>query len=738
MNRANAKSGPSLRPVSSDVWGGLAAMLVAFPSAIAFGVLVYAPLGSAYGGVGAIAGILGAVVLGVTAPLVGRNPGFITAPCAPAAAVLSGLATRLASGGTVRPEQAIGLIALATLLSALLQILFGAVRAGRLIKFIPYQVVSGYLSGVAVIIAVGQLPKLLGVPSKTPFLTAISSPDSWRWPGIVVGIVTIAVALTAPRLTTKVPAAILGLAAGITTYFALALFRSDLLVVGNPLVIGPLQAKGSVLDVAVGRAHSLLSIQPSAIASVAGTALTLSVLLSIDTLKTGVVLDALTKRRHDSNRELIAQGAANAASFLAGGMAGAGTMGATLVNVTSGGKTIWSSVLAGVLSLIVFVALGGFVAWVPIAALAGILLVVAYRMFDFKMFRLLKHRSTLLDFAIIAAVVVVAEGVGLIEASAVGVGLAILLFIRAQIRSEVLRSKRDLRTVRSKRRRSDADNEVLGRIGEQAVFVELQDDLFFGTTDKLLTQLDETLSQARYLLLDLRRVDSVDFTALHLFEQMRQRLQERKGSLLLCGMPSNKATAESIEEVIEQHGLAKAAGVKIFETRDAALEWMENSLLDLEGRQTIEVRAALPLDAIPLLTGLRPEVLKELEKVVRTRTLREGEKIFARGDAGDEMFFVRTGRIHVLLPLPGGRRHHLATFCEGESFGELAFLDGDPRSADAEAATDSSVYVLMRHDFDALAREHADVAVAVFECLAKLASHRLRQTDTELRAIEDR
>ena len=195
------------------------------------------------------------------------------------------------------------------------------------------------------------------------------------------------------------PAAIIGLLAGVAAYFAIGAFDPALRVLeGNALVIGPIQATGSILDAAAGRAASLAGIRPADIALVFSSALTLSVLLSIDTLKTGVVLDAMTRRRHDSNRELLAQGTANLAGFFAGGMPGAGTMGATLVNVSSGGRTPWSGVIEGALVLLAFLLLGNLIAWVPISALAGLLLMVAWRMFDRGMFRLALRRATRVDF----------------------------------------------------------------------------------------------------------------------------------------------------------------------------------------------------------------------------------------------------------------------------------------------------------------------------------------------------
>src|SRR5450830_242698 len=290
---------------AGDLWGGLAAMLVALPSSIAFGVLVYSAISPDQAGAGALAGILGAASLGIVAPLVGRNGGFITAPCAPAAAILSALAAELVKRGGIAPDRIVALLGLTALLASLFQLVFGFARVGRLIKFIPYQVVSGYLSGVAVIIALGQLPKLLGLPKQVHLLEGFESPGLWNWTGISVGLVTIAAMLLAPRLTTRIPAAIIGLVAGVAAYFSLAFFDGTLLsLAGNRLVIGPIVTSGSFLGAVGTRASSVLHISRADIALVLSSALTLAVLLSIDTLKTGVVLDALVRRRHNSNREL--------------------------------------------------------------------------------------------------------------------------------------------------------------------------------------------------------------------------------------------------------------------------------------------------------------------------------------------------------------------------------------------------------------------------------------------------
>lgn len=734
---ASAAAGAQNR--AGDLWGGLAAMLVALPSSIAFGVLVYSAISPEQAGAGALAGILGAATLGIVAPIVGRNGGFITAPCAPAAAILTALAAQFVAGGGMPPDRIVALLGLTALLSALFQLVFGFARVGRLIKFIPYQVVSGYLSGVALIIALGQLPKLLGLPKQVHLLEGLSSPDLWNWTGITVGLVTIAVTMTAPKVTEKVPAAIVGLTAGIASYFALAFFDGTLLeLAGNRLVIGPIVISGSFIGAMGARASSLLHIGPSDIALVLSSALTLAVLLSIDTLKTGVVLDALVHRRHNSNRELIGQGTANLASFFVGGMAGAGTMGATLVNVTSGGRSTLSGIAEGVFVVLAFLVLGALIAWVPIGALAGLLLVVAWRMFDRSVFRLALRRSTRVDFAVILTVVAVAQ-VGLIAASATGIFLAILLFIRDQARSSVIVNKRDLRAVHSKRRRLLAELEILDEHGEDAIVVQLHGNLFFGTTDQLFSEIEQDLSTRRFVLLDVRRVRSMDYTAAHLFEQMKSRLADNGGELLFSSMPSGLAMNHDIEDYMTQLGLVRGGeGIRVFDTRDSAIEWVEDHILEAHGWLPEEEAAPLALGEIEILSEFDDGTIAELSGVVSALSVPAGATICSQGDAGDELFLVRSGRVSALLPLGAGKRHHVATFCRGDFFGEMAFIDHEPRSANVEAATPAELFLLSRARFDALVARDPALGGVIFERLAVAISKRLRSADTELRVLEER
>ena len=721
----------------ADMWGGLAAMLVALPSAIAFGVTIFAPLGAASAAQGAIAGMLGATVLGIVAAAFGGTQRLITAPCAPAAAVLSALALDLGKQGQA-PGAALLLLALVGLSCGLLQVAFGLIGLGRLIKYMPYPVVSGYLSGVGVVIILSQLPKLLGLPKGVSLGEGLLAPSTWAWQGLAVGGVTMAVMVLAPRLTKLVPAAILGLGSGAVTYGALAAFDPALRALEhNALVVGALGGgEGGFLATLTERARGLGAIRAADLIALLTPAATLAVLLSIDTLKTCVVLDALTRSRHDSNRELIGQGLANVASSLLGGVPGAGQMGATLVNVSSGAETRLSGLLEGAFALVAFLLLGALIAWIPIGALAGILILVGLRMIDWRTLQRARSRATVLDCVVILSVVAVAVTTSLIAASAVGVGLAILLFLHEQVGSSIVRRRSLGNEMFSKRVRSPEEMAILEARGARTAIYELQGSLFFGTAHQLAA-LEPELQPRTYVVFDMRHVLSVDFTAAHSLEQLEEALHEREAYLIFSHFAQRVPSGRDLGRYFDQVGLVRPEHrVRVFEQRNEALEWIEDRLLEEERDERLAERP-LELAEMNLFRGRKAETLAALEACMERRTYAQGQPIFARGEQGDELFLIRRGTVRIVLPLSGGKPYHLATVGRGSFFGEFAFLDGEPRSANALAHEEAELFVLSRARFDALAEAHKRLAMQLFEGLARTIAHRLRRADTELKALQE-
>ncbi len=718
-------------------------MLVALPSSIAYGVAVFSLLGADFVGHGVRAGILGAIAMGLGTAAVGGAPQLISAPCAPAAAVLAALVGDMLGGvhGAMTPDRIIALLVGVALLTAALQFFYGTIGGGRLIKYIPYPVVSGYLSAVGVIIFLGQLPKFLGLAHGVSLRTALLSPTQWQGPAVFVGAVTIAAVLVAPKITKAVPAPIIGLIAGLIAYFGLSLRRPELAqLASNPFVIGSLGNGPSAIFAGVAASWSTVTgLHVADLRMVVVPALTLSILLSVDTLKTCVVIDALTRRRHNSNRALLGQGTGNLVSALLGGMAGSGTMGPTLVNVQSGGRTRLSGLLEGAFTLAAAVALGRWIAWVPVAALAGILLVVAVRMFDWGSFLLLRQRSTMLDFAVIATVVVVAVSSNLIAASGAGVALAIVLFIREQTNSTVIRRKTFGDHISSTQHRMPAELAVLERHGREALVCELQGSLFFGTTDQLLTELEPDLQHCRFLILDLRHVQSVDYTAVHLLERFEALLAERGGFLVFSRVPEHLPTGRNLQDYFAQLGVVDPKRhVHVSESLDDALCWVEERILDEQLPARGDDATPLPLAAFDLFREFETDqMLPALAACVTERSFAAGETVFKAGDAGQELFLVRRGIVRVMLPLKDRRHHNLASFGRGNFFGEMAFLTRDQRSADALATTATDLFVIPRDRLDEVSRTLPVVGVRLFARLARTLALRLRHTDAELRAHYD-
>jgi len=746
FNHASKDAAPAPRPsaaappsaLAGDFWGGLAAMLVALPSAIAFGVTIFAPLGSGFASQGAIAGILGTFAVGMTAAMFGGTNRLISAPCAPATAVMGAFALEMMQL-KLTPDQIIVLMAVVALACGAIQILLGLLRIGRLIKYMPYPVVSGYLSGVGLIIIITQIPKALGVPSKH-LVEAVRHPVDWNWSAVIVAAVTITTMVVAPKVTKKLPAAILALAAGIAAYFLLGLRDGSMLTLtGNKMVVGMFGGSATDSFRAIGaRWHAIGALNANMLTLAVMPALTLAVLLSIDTLKTCIVLDAITRTRHNSNRELVGQGLGNLASVVLGGVPGSGQMGATLVNVSSGGTTRRSGVMEGVLALAAFLLLAKFVAWVPIATLAGILIVVGVRMFDRNSLNLLRSRSTILDFFVIASVVLVAETVSLIAASAVGVGLAIMLFLREQVGGNVVLRKTYGNQMFSKKVRLQDEMDILQKRGDCSVIFELQGSLFFGTTDQLLTALEPELKTRTYILLDMRRVQLVDVTAAHTLERIEDAVSDHGGYLIFSHFPRRIPSGQDLHEYFDQVGLARPERhVRIFAELHDALEWVEDRVL-AESEIHREEEKPFELAEIELFKGRKPETLAALEQCMERKSFKAGEVVFRRKDPGDTLFLIRRGLVRISLPLKGHVGvHHLATFGRGDFFGEMTFLDGEPRSAEAVAQTDTDLFVLSRKRFDTLAEEHKRITINMMEGLARTLALRLRHANAEVRVLQD-
>ena len=730
------KSTYDRRTFMGDTWGGLAAMLVALPSAIAFGVSIFSPLGGSLAAQGALAGVLGASVLGLIAPLCGSSPRLITAPCAPAAAMLAASAITFTQQG-LPAATVLLLVGLIGVLGGLFQIGLGLSRVGQLNKFTPYPVVSGYLTGVGLIIIGGQIPKLLGVPAGIGWMEALTMPSAWSPQGMAVGGVVMAVMIATPHITRAVPASIAALAAGMIAYFALARFDPALLAVEhNPLLVGPIGTGGDrVTDVIGSHWRTLTESSWSLALKAVIPAATLAVLLSVDTLKTCVVLDVTGNSDHDPDRVLVGQGVANLASALVGGIPGAGTMGASLINASSGGRTRGSGLIAGALCFAAFLVLSPVIAWVPVPALAAILIVLGYRMIDRHSVFFFFTPATRLDFLVIVSVVLVALLADLIAASVVGVAFAIMLFIRENTRGSVIRSRIEGHQIHSKRKLSPADIEKLGLEDGDTVVFELQGSLFFGTARQLYTALQPETLTRKYVILSMRRVQSLDLSATQVLEQIKDRLEENGASLVFCDIPKGLPSGLKMKRFLKEVGVVRPSNKAFaFRQLEEALEWVEERKLR-DGPSRDAEAAGLELDHMPIFADQPAEAMADLEAAMTIRPFKADKKVFKAGTDGNELFLIRRGSVKIMLPVHKKEHYHLATCGPGEIVGGIGFLDCGAHAADAVALSDAELYVLAHEQFMILAQRHPGLAIRLVESVARNLAERLRATVTEINAL---
>ena len=722
-----------LKKYAGDLWGGFAAMLVALPSAIAFGITIFAPLGTDFSAKGALAGMLGVTALGLIAATFGGTRRLISAPCAPAAAVLSALTIQMSQAGVSSTSIVLTLF-LVALVSSASQIVFGVLKIGQLIKYMPFPVVSGYLSGVGLIIIFSQVPKWLALPKGMTWFEGLQHPDVWQMPSLLIGAATATVMVLAPRLSTRIPPVIQGLVAGILTYWGLALtaYPEMQSLARNAFVIGPLAADLSGLGHAItGPWMTLGEMALPHWEQIVVPALTLAVLLSIDTLKTCVVLDAMSGTRHNSNKELIGQGLGNLASTLIGGSPGAGTMGATLVNKASGGETAMSGVFQGLWAFLAVLLLTPLIAWIPVAALAALLVVIGVKMIDWHSFELIKSRDTMMDFAVIAVVVLVANTMSLIAASALGVSLAILMFITEQIHTSTVRRKSYGNKMFSKRIRTQAERDLLATEGGKTIVFELQGSLFFGTTDQLYTSIEADIQLAQYVVLDFHRVQSLDVTAGHMIERIQKMMDERRAILILSRLPERLPSGRDLKTYVDHIGLLKESNTRVFAEMTDALEWVED---DTIRRHKLEVDStdALALTDFDLFKDLSSEEARQLSVNSQFLTFKRGEMIYQQGTPGNSLLLIAHGQVKLTLPVKDGQPLHLLTLGKGQFFGEMSFIDGHAHSADAYAVEDVELLSIDRESLANAIGQDQRMLLIIFKRIFIAVAERLRHSNAEL------
>ncbi|WP_282042762.1 SulP family inorganic anion transporter [Winogradskyella flava] len=536
--------------LKGDLTGGLVAGVVALPLALAFGV---------QSGLGAIAGLYGAIAVGVFAAIFGGTATQASGPTGPMTVVSAALvAGAIELTGSL--EAAMPIIIITFLLGGIFQIIFGLINIAGYVKYFPYPVVSGFMSGVGLIIIILQLFPFVGLSSaKSTWLVMQDLPrlfTDFNWQALALGGLTVLIYYVFPYITKAIPSALVALVvASVVGYF----LKWDVPIIGEiPSGLPSLQVDG------------LLSIDASAYGLVAEYALVLAVLGSIDSLLTSVIADNMTKTKHNSNRELVGQGIGNAIAAVFGGIPGAGATKGTVININSGGRTRVSGATHGLFLLAVLLGLGTLAAHIPLCVLAGLLIPIAFKIIDVKG---LKHLLAVprADAVVLIIVLLMTTFGSLIQAVGVGLLLASLLFMKRA--SDIGEKGMEVGTIAGFDGEKPWQDEIefYEKYKDKVYIKHLYGPLFFGFTSHFQDEIVNIPEQITALIIRMDRVPYIDQSGLYALENAVLDLEQRGVQVLLTAVqeqPKDKLISIDIvpDLISEEH---------IFDDIQAAFDYLK-------------------------------------------------------------------------------------------------------------------------------------------------------------------
>jgi SulP family sulfate permease len=542
--------------LKGDLTGGLVAGVVALPLALAFGV---------QSGLGAIAGLYGAIAVGILAALFGGTLTQASGPTGPMTVVSAALvASAIDIAGSL--ESAMGIIILAFLLGGVLQILFGLINIAGYIKYFPYPVVSGFMSGVGLIIVILQIFPFMGLDSAKSTVGVMQDLprlfSDFNWQALALGAVTVLIYYVFPKITKAIPSPLVAL---IAVSVAAFLLKWDVPVIGEiPSGLPNLQLDG------------ILTIDSSAYYLIAEYALVLAVLGSIDSLLTSVIADNMTKTKHNSNRELIGQGIGNAVAAMFGGIPGAGATKGTVVNINSGGRTRLSGMFHGLFLLAVLLGLGSLAAHIPLAVLAGILIPIGFKIVDTKG---LKHLTSVpkADAIVLIVVLLFTTFGSLIQAVGIGLILASLLFMKkaSDIGEEGIQV--GLLAGFDGEKPWKDEEPFYNKYKDRVAIKHLYGPLFFGFTSHFKDQLQE-ISRVDALIIRFDEVPYIDQSGLYALEDALLELENKGIKVLITGLQTQPldlmTSIDIIPDLVPEN--------QLFENIESGFEWLRTHLKGFE------------------------------------------------------------------------------------------------------------------------------------------------------------
>ena len=529
----------------ADLMAGLIVGIVALPLAIAFGIA---------SGVSPEKGIITAIVAGFIISALGGSRVQIGGPTGAFIVIIYGIIQQFGLSGLM----------VATMLAGVFLILLGVFRLGTIIKFIPYPIVVGFTSGIAVTIFTTQIKDLFGLEigeMPADFISKwgvyFSHFHTVNWPSMLVGLLSIAIIALTPKVSKKIPGSLIAIVVMTLAVYLLKEFGG----IGSIKTIGDFYPNIKAQIPAL----TMPDITWEQVKLLFPTAMTIAVLGAIESLLSATVADGVTGDRHDSNQELIGQGIANVCTPLFGGIPATGAIARTMTNINNGGRTPVSGIIHAAVLLLIFLVLMPLAAYIPMACLAGVLIIVSYNMSGWRTFReLMKNPKS--DITVLIITFLLTVIFDLTIAIEVGLVIACLLFMRRMAETTQVKLIAD---------EIDPAEEIDVQLHEEEHLIiprgvevyEINGPYFFGIANKFEDLMAGMANHPKVRIIRMRRVPFIDSTGIHNLQTLCAMSRREGTEIVLSGVQ------EKVYEVLDHAGLCDELGKEnICPNINAALE----------------------------------------------------------------------------------------------------------------------------------------------------------------------
>ncbi len=506
-----------------DVVAGIIVAIIALPLSIALALA---------SGVNPERGLYTAIVAGFVIAFLGGSRVQISGPTAAFATIVAGIVAENGMEGLI----------VATILAGILLIIMGLLKFGTLLKFIPYTITTGFTSGIALTIFIGQLKDFFGITFKNAPIETLEKLVEFvkcfstiNISALIVGMVSIVILVVWPKINKVIPASLIAIIVAVLMVKGLKM---------NVNTIGSLYEISNKLPV-----FHIPNINIGIVRKVLPNALTIAVLAGIESLLSCVVSDSMVGSRHRSNMELVAQGVGNICSGLFGGIPATGAIARTAANVKNGGRTPVSGMVHSISLLLILVVLMPYAAWIPMPAIAAILFVVAYNMSEWREFLELVKTSPKSDIIVLITTFVLTVVFDLVVAIEFGIVLASLLFIKRMSETTGIKSWKYEDSMESD---EDFEEIEFKKVPKNTLVYEINGPLFFAVADKFLHI--STDARINCIILRMKSVPAMDVTALNSLKKLQAKCKKNHIQLVLSHVQ------EQPYSVMEKAGFTEEIG----------------------------------------------------------------------------------------------------------------------------------------------------------------------------------